>query len=155
VANGGPHVFASAVLRVDQYYSLGGHRRISPPGGEVAPKEHLPGRHLVHLGGINSEWGTWQASAPAATWSALAAAVKASGVPLAELVRRGPAASTSATPQPSVNDVLSTPRPRSGLPDREPYPGIVCSGTGCWQPDTPRRLVLCATWPRPPRARRP
>ena len=40
MASGGPYDLASAVLRVDEYYCLGrqGFRRVSPPGGEVAPK---------------------------------------------------------------------------------------------------------------------
>jgi hypothetical protein len=38
VATGGPHDFACAVLRVDQYHRLGRQslRRVSPPGSEVA-----------------------------------------------------------------------------------------------------------------------
>jgi hypothetical protein len=41
VASGGPHDFASAVLRVDQYYCLSRQslRRGSSPSGEIAPKD--------------------------------------------------------------------------------------------------------------------
>jgi hypothetical protein len=40
-AGGGPHDLASAVLRVNEYYCFGrqSFRRVSPPGGEVAPKD--------------------------------------------------------------------------------------------------------------------
>jgi hypothetical protein len=40
VTNGGPYNLADAVLGVDQYYCLGSQslRRLSPPSGEVAPK---------------------------------------------------------------------------------------------------------------------
>lgn len=75
----------------------------------------------------------------------LAAAVKASGQPLAELVRRGLTAGTADGPQPS------TPRPASpslaALPDGEPGNGAVCMGPGCWQRDTfrfgLRQVPLC------------
>ncbi len=76
----------------------------------------------------------------------LQAAAKASGVPLAELVRRGLAASTAPASQPSVEDVVPPPFP-SGLPNGDPCPGVACAGHGCWNRDTARyglrRLVLC------------
>jgi hypothetical protein len=75
----------------------------------------------------------------------LAAAVKASGVPLAELVRRGLAAGDAPPAQTPVKDMLSTGL--SGLAAGEPSPGVLCAGPGCFQRDTAcyglRRLVLC------------
>jgi hypothetical protein len=70
----------------------------------------------------------------------LHAAVKASGVPLAELARRGLAA-------PAVPDTPATvPAPSLTLPASEPSPGAVCSGPRCWNRDTARygfrRLIL-------------
>jgi len=73
----------------------------------------------------------------------LAAAVKASGIPLAELVRRG--LSTDEEPQPSA------PGPAASIPGAigpgEPSPGAVCMGPGCWEKSTSRyglrRLPLC------------
>jgi hypothetical protein len=72
-------------------------------------------------------------------------AVKASGVPLAEFVRRGLAGSTAPTSQ------ATAPAPAAAslaaLPDGEPSPGVVCMGPGCWQRDTRkyglRQLPLC------------
>jgi len=75
----------------------------------------------------------------------LAAAVKASGVPLGR----------ARPPRPGRQHCKSGSR-RSGparcaspiaLPPGEPCPGTVCSGPGCWHRDTARyglrRLVLC------------
>jgi hypothetical protein len=74
-----------------------------------------------------------------------AAAVKASGRPLAELVRRGVAASTApATQAPAP---VASPAGPLVLPPGEPCPGVACAGPGCWNRDTARyglrRLVLC------------
>jgi hypothetical protein len=74
----------------------------------------------------------------------LQAAVKASGVPLAELVRRGLAHGT----QPEA-PATSSPSPGTGITvtGGEPSPGVVCMGPGCWQRDTSRyglrRIPLC------------
>ena len=66
----------------------------------------------------------------------LHAAAKASGVPLAELIRHGltaePAAAATTTDRPVI------------LPAGEPCPGAVCSGPGCWQRDT--AAMASATW---------
>ena len=76
----------------------------------------------------------------------LAAAVKASGVPLAELVRRGLAAGTADVAPPMVGTLTTSP-PLTALPAGEPCPGALCMGPGCFQRDTARyglrRLVLC------------
>lgn len=64
----------------------------------------------------------------------LAAAVKASGQPLAELIRRGLAAGTAETAQPSASSPAS---PSLGaLPDGDPSHGVLCMGPGCFQRDT-------------------
>jgi hypothetical protein len=75
----------------------------------------------------------------------LAAAVKASGQPLAELIRRGLAAGTAEVAQPTA------PAPASpclaALPDGEPSPGTLCMGPGCLERSTSRyglrRMPLC------------
>jgi hypothetical protein len=73
----------------------------------------------------------------------LAAAVKASGVPLAELVRRGLAASTA----PAEVNTLATSSPLAALPDGDPSPGVLCMGPGCLERSTARyglrRMPLC------------
>jgi len=82
----------------------------------------------------------------------LAAAVKASGVPLAELVRRGLAVGTAPAAQAGVRTAANrsdspAAAPLAALPDGEPSPGTLCMGPGCFQRDTARyglrRLVLC------------
>jgi hypothetical protein len=78
----------------------------------------------------------------------LAAAVKASGIPLAELVRRGLAASTAPAAQaaPAVPAATSL----AAIPDGEPSPGTLCMGPGCFQRDTRRyglrKLPLCTAY---------
>jgi hypothetical protein len=76
----------------------------------------------------------------------LAAAVKASGVPLAELVRRGLAASTAPAAQAAARLPAGAPS-LAPLPDGEPTPGTLCMGPGCFQRDTRtyglRKLPLC------------
>lgn len=72
----------------------------------------------------------------------LAAAVKASGVLLAGLVRRGLAASTAAEPVVQTAAARSDSPARgaaslAALPDGEPGPGTVCSGPGCWNRTPP------------------
>ena len=76
----------------------------------------------------------------------LAAAVKASGVPLAELVRRGlrreqGRGSSPAPPSPAAVASLAA------LPEGEPSDGTLCMGPGCFQRDTRtyglRDLPLC------------
>ena len=58
-------------------------------------------------------------------------AAKASGVPLAELVRCGLATSTAPRASPgSGRSSLGT------LDDGEPSPGVLCAGPGCFQRDT-------------------
>jgi hypothetical protein len=75
----------------------------------------------------------------------LAAAVKASSQPLAELIRRGLAAGTAAPP-PGKN-TLTTSRAPTALADGEPSPGVLCMGPGCFQRDIRkyglRSLPLC------------
>jgi hypothetical protein len=76
----------------------------------------------------------------------LKAAVKASGVPLAELIRRGLTAEADRGAHiPEKN--LVKPGSLPGLPAGEPCPGAVCSAPGCWQRDTARyglrSLALC------------
>jgi hypothetical protein len=77
----------------------------------------------------------------------LAAAVKASGQPLAELVRRGLAAGTAEVTPPAAKDTLTTSPPLAALPDGEPSPGVLCAGPGCWERSTSkyglRRIPLC------------
>jgi hypothetical protein len=79
----------------------------------------------------------------------LHAAVKASGVPLAELIRRGLTASTTDAQQAPVKDMVSTScsRLHQDLRAGEPSPGALCMGPGCYQRDTARyglrRLALC------------
>ncbi len=58
-------------------------------------------------------------------------AAKASGVPLAEFVRRGLAASTA---PPAQTQVLAA-APLGTLDDGEPSPGVLCAGPGCFQRD--------------------
>ncbi len=76
----------------------------------------------------------------------LAAAVKASGQPLAELIRRGLTAGT-AEAAPSAKNTLITSSPLAALPDGEPSSGSLCMGPGCFQRDTRkyglRELPLC------------
>jgi hypothetical protein len=75
----------------------------------------------------------------------LQAAEKASGVPIAELVRRGLGAGSGETAQPT------TPGPVGpslvALPDGEPSHGAICMTPACWQRDTGkyglRSLPLC------------
>jgi hypothetical protein len=60
----------------------------------------------------------------------LAAAVKTSGQPLAELIRRGLAASTAEVAQSATNNVLTTGRSLAAIPGGEPSPGVLCMGPG-------------------------
>ncbi len=78
----------------------------------------------------------------------LAAAVKASGIPLAELVRRGLDAGTAEVPQspapgPAASPLGAIPATGPG----EPSPGVICMGPGCWERNTSRyglrKLPLC------------
>ena len=75
----------------------------------------------------------------------LKAAVKASDVPLAEVIRRGLAAGTAAAAQPPAQSPASTSL--AALPDGEPGNGAVCMTPTCWQRDTRkyglRSLPLC------------
>jgi hypothetical protein len=78
----------------------------------------------------------------------LAAAVKASGVPLAELVRRGLTTGTAETPQPSAPGPAASPVAAiSGIGRGEPSPGVVCMAPACWERNTARyglrRVPLC------------
>ena len=77
----------------------------------------------------------------------LDAAVKASGVPLAELVRRGLAAGNAEAAQPGTKNLLTTSPSLAALPDGEPGNGAVCMTPTCWQRDTRkyglRSLPLC------------
>jgi hypothetical protein len=74
-----------------------------------------------------------------------AAAVKACGAPLAELIRRGLAASTAEVAQPPAASAADASV--AAFPGGEPSPGTLCMGPGCFQRDTARyglrRLVLC------------
>lgn len=76
----------------------------------------------------------------------LHAAVKASGVPLAELIRRGLAASAAEIAAP-VMSTLATSPPLATLPDGEPSHGAICMAPGCWERNTARyglrQLPLC------------
>ena len=75
----------------------------------------------------------------------LAAELKASGVPLAELVRRGLTTGTAEAPQTSEPGPATSPLAAIG--DGEPSPGVLCMGPGCAQRDTARyglrKLPLC------------
>jgi hypothetical protein len=74
----------------------------------------------------------------------LAAAVKASGTPLAELIRRGLTASTAGTAQPAPGPAAPS---LAAIADGEPSSGALCMGPGCFQRDTRkyglRELPLC------------
>jgi hypothetical protein len=76
----------------------------------------------------------------------LAAAVKASGVPLAELVRRGLATGTAEVTPPAKDTLLTSPSP-AAIPAGEPSHGVLYMGPGCFQRDTRtyglRELPLC------------
>ncbi len=76
----------------------------------------------------------------------LAAAVKASGTPLAELIRRGLTAGTAEVAPPAKNTLITSPS-LAALPDGEPSHGALCMGPGCFQRDTRtyglRKLPLC------------
>ena len=78
----------------------------------------------------------------------LAAAVKASGATLAELIRRGLAIATAEAAPPAPSPSASS---LATIPGGKPSPGVVCMGPGCWQRDTARyglgRLVLRAVAP--------
>jgi len=75
----------------------------------------------------------------------LAAAVKASGIPLAELVRRGLDAGTGEAPQASAPGPATSPLGAIGR--GEPSPGVICMGPACWERNTSRyglrKLPLC------------
>lgn len=75
----------------------------------------------------------------------LAAEVKACGIPVAELVRRGLTAGTAAAPQPSTSSPAASSL--AAIIDGEPSPGVVCMAPACWQRNTSRyglrRLPLC------------
>jgi hypothetical protein len=77
----------------------------------------------------------------------LHAAVKASGIPLAELVRRGLTASSpseEAVPAPAPTGSAAS---LAAIGQGEPSPGVACAGPGCWQRNTSRyglrRVPLC------------
>lgn len=76
----------------------------------------------------------------------LAGAVKASGVPPAELIRRGLAASTAPAAQAAAPAPAGTAS-LGAIGPGEPSPGVACSVPACWNRDTARyglrRLVLC------------
>jgi hypothetical protein len=78
----------------------------------------------------------------------LQAAVKASGVPLAELIRRGLGAGQQPTGAVADND-NSTPAatPIGAIGHGGPSPGAICATPSCWQRDTTRyglrQLPLC------------
>lgn len=76
----------------------------------------------------------------------LGAAVKASGVPLAELIRRGLAAGTEEADSGPVAPPATTAGPVT-LPAGEPSPGVICMTPRCFQRDTSRYglrgLPLC------------
>ena len=76
----------------------------------------------------------------------LAAAVKASGQTLAELIRRGLAAGAAEVALPAKNTLI-TSSPLAALPDGEPSSGSLCMGPGCFQRDTRkyglRQVPLC------------
>jgi hypothetical protein len=65
----------------------------------------------------------------------LQAAVKASGIPLAELIRRGLTVGTAEVTQPTMSSPAS---PLAVLLDGEPSAGTLCMGPGCFQRDTSR-----------------
>jgi hypothetical protein len=68
------------------------------------------------------------------------AAVKASGVPLAELVRRGLGTAAAAPAQaPAPAQAAASPAGPLVLPPGEPCPGVACSGPGCWNRDAGAR----------------
>jgi hypothetical protein len=75
----------------------------------------------------------------------LQAAVKASGTPLAELIRRGLGANTANAE--SDTAVTDLPASLAAIGPGEPSPGAVCMTPGCWQKDTRacglRKLPLC------------
>ena len=75
----------------------------------------------------------------------LAAAVKAFGQPLAELIRRGLASGTAETAQPPASSPASPSL--AALPDGEPSPGVMCAGPGCYERSTSkfglRDVALC------------
>ncbi len=75
----------------------------------------------------------------------LAAEVKASAVPLAELVRRGLTAGTAQAPQPGGPGPAASAF--AAISNGEPSPGVVCAGFGCWERNTScyglRKLPLC------------
>jgi hypothetical protein len=78
----------------------------------------------------------------------LAAEVKASGIPLAELVRRGLNTGTAEVPQPSAPGSAASPVAAiSGIGHGEPSPGVVCMAPTCWERNTSRyglrRVPLC------------
>jgi hypothetical protein len=72
----------------------------------------------------------------------LAASVKASGTPLAELIRRGPAAETAHLPAPGPASPSLV-----AIADGEPSHGVLCAGPGCWERNTSkyglRQVPLC------------
>ena len=72
--------------------------------------------------------------------------VKASGQPLAGLIRRGLTAGTAeVAQQPAPVPAISS---LSAIPAGGPSPGVLCLGPGCWERTTRksglRRLPLCA-----------
>ena len=89
----------------------------------------------------------WQQCTSVYLDDSLQVAVKASGVPLTELIRRGPrrrsrARNTSPSGRGGHNvSNICPPARRASL-------GVLCTGSGCYQRDTARyglrRLVLCA-----------
>lgn len=58
----------------------------------------------------------------------LHAAVKASGVPLAELIRRGLVAGTAGVTPPATTSMMTTTTSLAALHDGEPSPGVLCAG---------------------------
>jgi hypothetical protein len=78
----------------------------------------------------------------------LQAAVKASGVPPGELIRRGLGAEAQPTDQPADNQLVAQAATSlAAIGPGEPSPGVACAGSGCWQRNTSRfglsRVPLC------------
>ncbi len=82
----------------------------------------------------------------------LAAAVKASGQPLAELIRRGLGGEEQGRRSPPAPSPPAAAASLTALPDGEPSHGVVCATPSCWQRDTRayglRNLPLCTACAR-------
>src|SRR5260370_16241975 len=82
----------------------------------------------------------------------LAAGVKASGQPLAGLIRRGFTAGAGHGTQAAVDEAVTT-SPPSALPPGEPSPGVLCMGSRCYSATphgTASALSPCAPPAQPP-----